>query len=96
MTSVLNVGVMRGNPVGNQIRFLQTQLDTERKNSAMLMTAMEAKAPEVFAEYQRLKEAEAFAASPQAQTQAQAQGRFQQAPQFQPSQPVARNSNGRF
>ena len=94
MTSVLNVGVMSGNPVGNQIRFLQTQLDAEKKNNTMLMSAIEAKAPEVFAEYHRLKDAEAFAASPQAQ--AQTQNRFQQAPQFQPSQPVARNSNGRF
>jgi hypothetical protein len=95
MTSVLNVGVMRGNPVGNQIRFLQTQLDTERKNSAMLMTAMEAKAPEVFAEYQRLKEAENAPPTQQTQ-QTQQGGRFQQQPQFQPSQPVARNSSGRF
>jgi hypothetical protein len=95
MTSVLNVGVMRGNPVGNQIRFLQTQLDTERKNSAMLMTAIEAKAPEVFAEYQRLKEAENAPPTQQVQ-QTQQGGRFQQQPQFQPSQPVARNSSGRF
>ena len=64
MTSVLNVGVMRGNPVGNQIRFLQTQLDSEKKNTGMLMMALEAKAPEVFAEYQRLKEAEAVANAP--------------------------------
>ena len=92
MTSVLNVGVMRGNPVGNQIRFLQTQLDAEKKNTLMLMTAMEAKAPEVFAEYNRLKNAEAEASAPQTQQV----GRFQQAPQFQPSQPVARNSSGRF
>ena len=95
MTSVLNVGVMRGNPVGNQIRFLQTQLDAERKNSAMLMTAMEAKAPEVFAEYHRLKDAESAPATQQNQ-QVQQGGRFQQQPQFQPSQPVARNSSGRF
>jgi len=95
MTSVLNVGVMRGNPVGNQIRFLQTQLDTERKNTAMLITAMESKAPEVFAEYQRLKEAENPPNTQQVQ-QTQQGGRFQQQPQFQPSQPVARNSSGRF
>jgi hypothetical protein len=95
MTSVLNVGVMRGNPVGNQIRFLQTQLDAEKKNNTMLMTALEAKAPEVFGEYQRLKEAEAATNAPP-QQQAQQSGRFQQQPQFQPSQPVARNPGGRF
>ena len=94
MTSVLNVGVMRGNPVGNQIRFLQTQLDAEKKNNLMLMTAMEAKAPEVFAEYHRLKDAEAAANAPQQQQQQG--GRFQQQQQFQPSQPVNRNPGGRF
>ena len=94
MTSVLNVGVMRGNPVGNQIRFLQTQLDAEKKNNTMLMTALEVKAPEVFTEYQRLKEAEAAANAPQQQQQQG--GRFQQQPQFQPSQPVNRNPGGRF
>jgi hypothetical protein len=96
MTSVLNVGVMRGNPVGNQIRFLQTQLDAEKKNTTMLMTAMEAKAPEVFAEYQRLKEAENNVNNPSQQQQQQQSGRFQQQPQFQPSQPVNRNPGGRF
>jgi hypothetical protein len=86
---------MRGNPVGNQIRFLQTQLDAEKKNNTMLMTALEAKAPEVFGEYQRLKEAEAATNAPP-QQQAQQSGRFQQQQQFQPSQPVARNPGGRF
>ena len=46
---------MRGNPVGNQIRSLQLQLDDERKNLQMLLTAMESKAPDVFAEYTNLK-----------------------------------------
>ena len=46
---------MRGNPVGNQIRSLQLQLDDERKNLQMLLTAMESKAPDVFAEYNTLK-----------------------------------------
>ena len=94
MTSVLNVGVMRGNPVGNQIRFLQTQLDSEKKNTGMLMSALESKAPEVFAEYQRLKEAEAVANAPPQQQQQS--GRFQQPTPFQASQPVARNPGGRF
>ena len=95
MTSVLNVGVMRGNPVGNQIRSLQSQLDIEKKNNVMLMAAMEAKSPEVFAEYQRLKEAEANANAPPQQQQMQ-QNRFQQQQQFQPSQPTGRNPGGRF
>ena len=94
MTSVLNVGVMRGNPVGNQIRFLQMQLDSEKKNMQMLLTAMQTKAPEVLAEYVRLKE-EGSAASATAVQQGQT-NRFQQQPQFQASQPVARNPNGRF
>jgi hypothetical protein len=94
MTSVLNVGVMRGNPVGNQIRFLQMQLDSEKKNMQMLLTAMQTKAPEVLAEYVRLKEEESAASAPAVQ-QGQ-NNRFQQQPQFQSSQPVARNPNGRF
>lgn len=94
MTSVLNVGVMRGNPVGNQIRFLQTQLDVEKKNGQMLLMAMESKAPEVFAEYNRLKDAEAAANAPQQQQQQS--NRFQAQAQFQPSQPVTRTPGGRF
>ena len=94
MTSVLNVGVMRGNPVGNQIRFLQTQIDAEKKNNIMLLTAMESKAPEVFAEYNRLKDAEAAANAPQQQQQQS--NRFQAQQQFQPSQPVTRTPGGRF
>jgi hypothetical protein len=56
MSSVLNVGVMRSNPVGNQIRRLETSLEAERKDKQMLLLALETKAPEVFAEYMRLKE----------------------------------------
>ena len=85
MTSVLNVGVMPSNPVGNQIRNLQGQLDAERKDKQMLLLALESKAPEVFAEYMRLKE--------EAQERTDAQLRAQQqatmAPsRFQPSVPV--------
>jgi len=56
MSSVLNVGVMRSNPVGNQIRRLETALEAERKDKSMLLLAVETKAPEVFVEYLRLKE----------------------------------------
>jgi len=56
MSSVLNVGVMRSNPVGNQLRRLETALEAERKDKQMLLLALETKAPEVFAEYVRLKE----------------------------------------
>ncbi len=66
MTSVLNVGVMSGNPVGNQIRRLDALLEAERKDKQMLLLALETKAPEVFAEYIRLKdEAEERAAAAQ-------------------------------
>ena len=90
MTSVLNVGVMANNPVGNQIRSLQNQLENERKDKAMLLLALETKAPEVFAEYMRLKE--------EAQERADATLRAQQQannppPRFAPSQPLR---NGRF
>jgi len=47
---------MSNNPVGNQIRSLQAQLENERKDKAMLLLAFETKAPEVFAEYMRLRE----------------------------------------
>ncbi len=56
MTSVLNVGVMTGNPVGNQIRRIDGLLEAERKDKQMLLLALETKAPEVFAEYMRLKD----------------------------------------
>jgi hypothetical protein len=82
MTSVLNVGVMPSNPVGNQIRSLQSLLEAERKDKQMLLLAFETKAPEVFAEYMRLKE--------EAQERADAALRAQQAAlnppsRFQPS-----------
>jgi hypothetical protein len=56
MTSVLNVGVMGSNPVGNQIRRLEQALENERKDKQMLLLALETKAPDVFGEYIRLKE----------------------------------------
>ena len=59
MTSVLNVGVMPTNPVGNQIRRLESALEAERKDKAMLLLALETKMPTVFSEYVRLKEEEA-------------------------------------
>jgi len=90
MSSVLNVGVMRGNPVGNQIRFLQTQIDTDRKNMQMLLTALEQKAPEVHSEYMRMKEVEQQAA----EAAAAAVDQSQRAPV--PSRPAPRNPGGRF
>jgi hypothetical protein len=78
MTSVLNVGVMPNNPVGNQIRRLEAALDTERKDKQMLLLALESKAPEVFAEYMRLKEEEAarVEAAARATAAANSQSRF--------------------
>ena len=99
MTSVLNVGVMPQNPVGNQIRGLQAQVDTLRKDNQMLLLALEAKSPEVFAEYVRLKEEAAEAARPQQPQFNQFQQQQQQnRPVFQPSQPVCStgNAGGRF
>lgn len=90
MTSVLNVGVMSNNPVGNQIRRLEAALDSERKDKAMLLLALETKAPEAFAEYMRLKE--------EAQERADAQLRSQQqanqasSNRFVPSVPVRTSS----
>lgn len=102
MTSVLNVGVMPSNPVGNQIRNLQTQLDNARNDLKVLMLAMETKAPEVFAEYVRLKE-EAAERVEAANRPNQLQNQFnqfmapQQRPIFQPSQPARGNTaGGRF
>lgn len=92
MTSVLNVGVMPNNPVGNQIRRLELALENERKDKQMLLLAFETKAPEVFSEYVRLKE--------EAEERAQAALRIQQAasqPQrFQPSVPARNTPGGRF
>lgn len=47
---------MRSNPVGNQLRRLETALDVERKDKQMLLMALEMKAPEVYVEYMRVKE----------------------------------------
>ena len=90
MTSVLNVGVMPNNPVGNQIRRLESQLETERKDKQMLLLAFETKAPEVFAEYMRLKDEAQERAEASARAQQLAQGQSQR---FQPS---TRNPGGRF
>ncbi len=91
MTSVLNVGVMSNNPVGNQIRRLETQLEAERKDKQTLLLALETKAPDVFAEYMRLKD--------EAQERAEAAARAQQLAQNQAQrfqQSVPRNQGGRF
>jgi len=56
MTSVLNVGVMPSNPVGNQIRNLQSQLDVVKKDLQLLLSAIEGKAPEIYADYLHSKE----------------------------------------
>ena len=89
MTSVLNVGVMPSNPVGNQIRSLQNQLDIMKKNHQMLLTAVEAKSPEIFAEYLRNREeiSEREAVAQKAQQQQQMQ--------FRPSVPT-RGAGSRF
>lgn len=92
MSSVLNVGVMRGNPVGNQIRFLQTQIDTDRKNMQMLLAVLEQKAPDVHAEYMRMKEAEQKATEAAAAAEAQLQAQRNPV-QTRPSQ---RTIGGRF
>ena len=47
---------MSRNPVGNQIRRLETSLEAERKDKTLLLLALETKAPDVFAEYMRMKE----------------------------------------
>ena len=103
MTSVLNVGVMPSNPVGNQIRNLQGQLDASRNDFKMLMLALETKAPDVFAEYVRMKEEAQervdAANRPQQQQQQPSFNSFMQQaqrPLFQPSQPSRGNGNGRF
>jgi hypothetical protein len=102
MTSVLNVGVMPSNPVGNQIRSLQSQLDAARNDVRTLLLALEAKAPETFAEYVRLKEeaqdrVDAANRPQQTQNQQPSFNSFMQQsqrPLFQPSQPVRGNNNG--
>lgn len=90
MTSVLNVGVMPSNPVGNQIRRLESMLEAERKDKQMLLLALETKAPDAFSEYMRLKDE----AQERAEAAARAAQVAQQAQRFQPS--VPRNQGGRF
>jgi hypothetical protein len=86
MTSVLNVGVMANNPVGIQIRRLEAALESERKDKAMLLLALETKAPEVFAEYARLKEEEAAQKEAAARAAEAARMASQQsAPRFPPN-----------
>lgn len=91
MTSVLNVGVMPNNPVGIQIRRLEASLDAERKDKAMLLLALETKAPEVFAEYTRMKEEEAAQREAAARAADAARNPQQVAPRFQQNR-----SGGRF
>jgi hypothetical protein len=92
MTSVLNVGVMPNNPVGIQVRRLETALEAERKDKQMLLLAMETMAPEVFAEYTRLKE--------ESEERALAAQRAQQAAsqpvRYQSTAPARSNPGGRF
>jgi hypothetical protein len=100
MTSVLNVGVMPQNPVGNQIRGLQAQVDTLRKDNQMLLLALEAKAPEAFAEYVRLKDEATERADAANRPQQPQFNQFQQQqnrPVFQPSTPNrGGTAGGRF
>ena len=83
---------MPNNPVGIQIRRLETALEAERKDKQMLLLAIETKAPEVFAEYVRMKEeSEERAAAAQRAQQAQ-----NQPSRFQPFNPPNRATNNRF
>jgi hypothetical protein len=86
---------MGGNPVGNQIRRLDAALEAERKDKQTLLLALETKAPEVFAEYMRLKEEaeERVIASQRAAQLAEQRGSNQR---FQPSAPRGTNSGNRF
>jgi len=90
MSSVLNVGVMSSNPVGNQIRRLENMIETERKDKQMLLLALETKAPDAFAEYIRLKEEaqERAAAAERAKQLANQPQRFMQS--------TPSRNNGRF
>jgi hypothetical protein len=47
---------MNSNPVGNKIRGLENQLEASRKDFQLLLSAIETKSPEIFAEYGRMKE----------------------------------------
>jgi hypothetical protein len=90
MTSVLNVGVMSGNPVGNQIRRLDAALEAERKDKQVLLLALETKAPEVFAEYMRIKDE----AEERAQAALRAQQLASQPQRFQSSVPRGNGGGG--
>jgi hypothetical protein len=85
---------MSGNPVGNQIRRLDAALEAERKDKQVLLLALETKAPDVFAEYMRLKD-EAVERQQAAQ---RAQQLASQPQRFQPSIPRggAGGSGARF
>jgi peptidoglycan hydrolase CwlO-like protein len=60
MTSVLNgMGYQGNNPIGNQIRSLQRELDNSKKDLQMLLDVLQEKNPEVFNGYKSLKDAQA-------------------------------------
>lgn len=85
---------MTRNPVGNQIRSLQAQLDNERKVFQMLLSALESKSPDVFSEYSNLKakDDELLNQGQQGQGQQFQQNQNQQFPQNQFQQ----NQNQQF
>ncbi len=62
MTSVLNgggIGFQGTNPVRNEINKLQRQIDEMRKDNTYLLTALFKVAPDVIAEYEKIKQEEA-------------------------------------
>lgn len=60
MTSVLNgMGYQGNNPIGNQIRNLQRELDNSKKDLQMLLDVLQEKNPEVYNGYKSLKDAQA-------------------------------------
>lgn len=60
MTSVLNgMGYQGNNPIGNQIRNLQRELDNSKKDLQMLLEVLQEKNPEVYSGYKSMKEAQA-------------------------------------
>lgn len=61
MTSVLNgMGYQNGtNPLGNQLRNTQRDLDNTKSDLKMLLGVLEQKAPEIYNEYKRLKDDQA-------------------------------------
>jgi hypothetical protein len=60
MTSVLNgMGYQGNNPIGNQIRSLQRELDNSKKDLQMLLDVLQEKSPEVYNGYKSLKDAQA-------------------------------------